>query len=125
MPEQRAKTHHRNRVIGTLRDEIAIMIEGELSDPRIGLCHVTEVILAPGGKSAKVFVSIEGDEDAELSTREGLMAARAYIRSEIRDRMGVRHIPELTFIIDRSEKLSARVDELLTRTKKRERKAEQ
>ena len=125
MPEQRAKAHHRNRVIGTLRDEIAVMIEGELSDPRIGLCHVTEVVLAPGGKSARVFISVEGDETTELSTREGLMAARAYIRSEVRERMGVRQIPELSFVIDRSEKLTARVDELLTRTRKRERKAGQ
>lgn len=123
MSEQRGRTHHRNRVVGTLRDEVAIMIEGELSDPRIGLCHVTEVLLAPGGKSAKVFISVEGDEKAEQETREGLMAARAYIRTEIRDRMGVRHIPELTFIIDRSEKLTARVDELLDRTRKREKKA--
>jgi ribosome-binding factor A len=46
------------------------------------------------------------------------MAARAYIRTEIRDRMGVRHVPELTFAIDRSEKISARMDELLGRMEK-------
>jgi ribosome-binding factor A len=33
--------------------------------------------------------------------------------------MGVRHVPELTFAIDRSEKINARMDELLGRMDKR------
>jgi len=36
--------------------------------------------------------------------------------------MGVRHVPELTFAIDRSEKMTGRMDELLARTRKREQK---
>ena len=33
--------------------------------------------------------------------------------------MGVRHVPELTFAIDRSERIGARMDELLGRMQKR------
>jgi ribosome-binding factor A len=36
--------------------------------------------------------------------------------------MGVRHVPDLTFAIDRSERMTGRMDELLARTRKRERK---
>ncbi len=100
------------------------MLEGELSDPRIAPCYVTEVVLAPGGKSCRVFIAVHGDRQAEDSTLEGLMAARAYIRTEIRDRMGVRHVPELTFVIDRSEKMTARMDELLQRVDKHKTKME-
>src|ERR1700733_8833121 len=119
MPEQRAKTYHRGRVASTFTEEITAMLEGELSDPRIAPCHVTEVVLAPGGKSCRVFIAVHGDENAEKSTLDGLIAARNYIRTEIRDRMGVRHVPELTFAIDRSEKINARMDELLNRMEKR------
>ena len=94
------------------------MLEGELSDPRIAPCYVTEVVLAPGGKSCRVFIAVHGDEKAENDTLDGLMAARNYIRTEIRERMGVRHVPELTFAIDRSEKIGARMDELLGRVGK-------
>jgi ribosome-binding factor A len=118
MPEQRARTYHRNRVASTFAEEITAMLEGELSDPRIGPCYVTEVVLAPGGKSCRVFVAVVGTKKEEEKTLEGLMAARAYIRTEIRDRMGVRHVPELTFVIDRSEKINARMDELLGRMDK-------
>ena len=122
MPEQRARTYHRNRVANTFTEEIGAMLEGELSDPRIAPAYVTDVVLAPGGKSARVFVAVHGSEEEETSTLEGLTAARAYIRSQLRDRMGVRHVPELTFAIDRSEKMTGRMEELLARTRKRDKK---
>ncbi|MGB9406233.1 MAG: hypothetical protein WCA89_01790 [Terracidiphilus sp.] len=49
MPEHRARKHHQDRVAETLRLEIGVLIEGELVDPRINLCYVTEVALNPGG----------------------------------------------------------------------------
>ena len=122
MPEQRARQYHRNRVASTFGEEITAMLEGELSDPRIAPCYVTEVILAPGGKSCRVFIAVHGDERAEEETLAGLIAARAYIRTEIRDRMGVRHVPELSFAIDRTEKLGARMNELLGRIDKQRNK---
>jgi ribosome-binding factor A len=125
MPEHRARTYHRNRVASTFSEEIGAMLEGELSDPRIAPSYVTDVVLAPGGKSARVFVAVHGSEAEEDSTLEGLMAARAFIRSTLRDRMGVRHVPDLTFAIDRSERLTGRMEELLARTRKRDRKREE
>lgn len=122
MPEPRSRTYHRNRVASTFSEEIGAMLEGELSDPRIAPSYVTEVVLAPGGKSARVFVAVHGDAAEEDATLAGLMTARGYIRSQLRERMGVRHVPELTFAIDRSERLTGRMDELLSRIRKREQK---
>jgi ribosome-binding factor A len=122
MPEQRARTYHRNRVANTFSEEIGAMLEGELSDPRIAPSYVTDVVLAPGGKSARIFVSVLGNEEEEASTLEGLTTARSYIRSQLRDRMGVRHVPELSFAIDRSQKMTTRMEELLDRTRKRDQK---
>lgn len=125
MPEQRARTHHRNRVANAFSDEIGAMLEGELSDPRIASSYVTDVVLAPGGKSARIFVAVQGNEQDEASTLEALTTARGYIRSQLRERMGVRHVPELSFAIDRSEKMTGRMDELLGRIRKREQKLAQ
>ena len=122
MPEQRGRTHHRNRVTSTFSDEIGAMLEGELSDPRIAPCHVTDVVLAPGGKSARVFVAVHGSTEEEDETLAALMTARAFIRSSLRDRMGVRHVPDLTFAIDRSAKMTGRMEELLSRASKRAKK---
>ena len=125
MPEQRARTYHRNRVANTFSDEIGAMLEGELSDPRIAPSYVSDVVLAPGGKSARVFVQVHGTPEEEDSTLVALMTARGYIRTMLRDRMGVRHVPELTFAIDRSKRMTGRMEELLDRTRKRDKKREQ
>lgn len=98
------------------------MLEGELSDPRIAPGYVTDVVLAPGGKSARIYVAVHGNEQEEQSTLAGLMTARSYIRSQLRERMGVRHVPDLTFSIDRREKITGRMEELLDRIHKREQK---
>jgi ribosome-binding factor A len=80
--------------------------------------------LNPGGKSALIYVAVDGGPDEETSTIAGLMAARGYIRHELLERMGVRHVPELTFHIDRSEKMKARIEELLGRRRGRKTEAQ-
>lgn len=122
MPEHRARKHHQDRVAETLREEIGAMIEGELSDPRIDFCHVSEVALNPGGKSARVYVAIDSTVKdiarSEAETIAGLEAAKGYIRRELKERMGVRHVPELSFLADRSGRFQARIEELMSRGRK-------
>lgn len=115
MPEQRARKYHQDRVAGTLRDEITAMIEGQLSDPRIAFAYVSQVALNPGGKSALVYITVDGGPKEEEETVAALMAARGYIRHELLERTGKRHVPDLSFHIDRSEKMKARIDELMGR----------
>lgn len=123
MPEQRARKYHQDRVAETLREEIGAMIEGELSDPRISFAYVTQVVLNPGGKSALIYVAVDGGTEEEAQTIDGLMAARGYIRHELLERTGKKHVPDLTFHIDRSEKMKARIDELLGRQRRRQKEA--
>jgi ribosome-binding factor A len=124
MPEHRARKHHQDRVAETLREEIGVLIEGELVDPRINLCYVTEVALNPGGKSARVYVAVDSAvkdiEKAEEQTVAGLEAAKGFIRFELKERMGVRHVPELSFLADRSGRFQARIMELMDRQRKRQ-----
>jgi ribosome-binding factor A len=105
------------------------MIEGELSDPRINLCYVTEVALNPGGKSARVYVAIDSAvkdiAKAEADTVAGLEAAKGYIRFQVKERLGVRHVPELTFLADRSGRFQSRIEELMDRSRKRQKAAAQ
>jgi ribosome-binding factor A len=122
MPEHRGRKHHQDRVAETLREEIGAMIEGELTDPRIAFCHVSEVVLNAGGKSARVYIAVDSAESdiekAEEDTISALESAKGYIRFELKERMGVRHVPELAFVADRSERFQARVQELMHRARK-------
>jgi len=122
MPEHRGRQYHRARVGETLKEEIGVIIEGELGDPRIALCNVTEIALAPDGKSARVYIEVAGDEREQEQTVKAINAAKGYIKRELLIRMGVRHVPELNFLLDKSQEYGSRIDDLLGRINKRKKK---
>lgn len=122
MPEHRGRQYHRARVGETLKEEIGVIIEGELGDPRIALCNVTEIALAPDGKSARVYIEVAGDEREQEETIKAINAAKGYIKRELLVRLGVRHVPELNFLLDKSQEYGSRIDDLLGRIKKRKKK---
>lgn len=115
--EKRGQKHHRERLGEALREEIETIIEGELADPRIGLVNVSSVELAPDGRSGRVFVVVQGDDEEATRTMQGLTAAVGFIRREIAERLHLRRAPELFFQLDRSRQYQSRIDELLKRTK--------
>jgi len=117
--EKHGVKHHRGRLGEALREEIETLVEGELADPRIGLVSVSGVELADDGRSAQVLVDVEGDDEEAERSLQGLDAAKAYIRHEVADRLRLRRAPELFFRLDRAERDTARVEELLERAKKR------
>ena len=57
---------------------------------------------------------------AELETVAGLEAAKGFIRYELKERMGVRNIPELSFHADRSGRFQKRIEQLMDRSRKRQ-----
>jgi ribosome-binding factor A len=119
--ENRSQQHHRERRSEALREEITSLVEGELEDPRIGLVSVNEVQLDPGGKVARVFVAMEGSDAEVEACLEGLNASKGFIRHALTVNLGLRHAPELVFVLDRSERYGSRVEELLKRIEKRKR----
>ena len=121
--ENRGQKHHRERLGEALREEIAALVEGELSDPRIGLVSVSEVHLAPDGKTARVFVAASGDDKEAEESLEGLNAARGFIRHEVTSRLGLRQAPEVFFVLDRSGQYGGRIEELLQRIEKRKKRS--
>ena len=118
--ERRAQSYHRGRLAEALREEIDTILEGELGDPRIGLVNVSSVVLAEDSRSARVFVHVEGDELEADRAIEGLVAAGGYIRREVASRLHLRRPPELVFQLDRSHEYGIRIDELLNRTKRKQ-----
>ena len=120
--ERRGQKYHRDRLSGALREEIETILEGELGDPRIGLASVSEVRMAEDARSARVLITVAGDDDEAERTLEGLEAAKNFVRHELAERLRLRRPPELFFQIDRAHQLESRVEELLSRAKKRRKK---
>jgi ribosome-binding factor A len=102
-----------DRVNALLQRELGTIISEELRDPRIGFSTVTAVEITDDLRSARVHVSVLGDEDQIASTMTALEEAKAYLRHELGSRTDLRYVPELSFVNDRSAERSARISSLL------------
>jgi ribosome-binding factor A len=106
-------TERMRRVNEALREVIATAISGEVEDPRIGFITVTSVKTSPDLRSARVFVSVLGDDDARERTLAGLASSRALIQAAIAREMRLKRTPTLSFHYDDGPERGIRLARLL------------
>lgn len=110
--------HRPERIAEEIRNEVGLMLAGELKDPRLAVpMNVTEVRLSPDLKHVRVFVRVLGSETERVETLEGLTAAAGYIRHELVERLQLRRAPEVSFQLDESEEYGQHIEDLLRRMK--------
>lgn len=96
------------RVAQEMQKEIAIILQREIKDPRIGMATVSGVSLSRDLAYGKVFVTffnIANDKSESEMVEDGVKAlneASGFIRSLLGKAMRLRIIPELTFEYDSS-----------------------
>lgn len=82
------------RVSEALREELTELIGYEMNDPRLGAVTVTDVLLSPDLKRARILVA--GGED----TVAVLERAKHYLRREVASRLSLFRVPDLRFEAD-------------------------
>jgi len=112
-----AKSFGRPQRVGNeLQKEIAIILQREIKDPRLGMVTVSSVELSRDLSYAKVFVTFLNDKDPDV-VPQGLKVlndATGYIRSLVGKAMKLRIIPELKFVYDESLVEGMRMSNLVT-----------
>ena len=102
------------RLAEALKEEIAEVVGFELEDPRLQNATVTDVILSENGRDAKVFVLIDGNDEAAIKeTMRGLHRAATFVRQQVTMSLSLRHAPHLHFVRDTAEENAARVGAIL------------
>ncbi|MDR0357908.1 MAG: 30S ribosome-binding factor RbfA [bacterium] len=106
--------HRTDQVGAQVQQEIMQIIRRDLKDPRIGFVSITGVRMSPDLRTARVRVSVLGDDEEQRRTLAGLRSATGLIRRELGRRLeNLRFSPELRFEIDTSIEYSVRISEKL------------
>jgi ribosome-binding factor A len=106
--------HRVERVAEEIRNEVSLMLAGELKDPRLAVpVSVTEVRLRPDMRAVRVFVRLEGTKAEREKALAGLKRAAGFVRHELVERLQLRRAPEVLFMLDESEEYGHHIDELL------------
>ena len=100
------------RVAGTLRRELAQLIQMEVKDPEVGFVGLSDVEVSRDLSHAKVFVTVFETEKAASSVK-ALNRAAGYLRRRLGQEMRIRSVPELHFQHDASVETGQRMDSLI------------
>ena len=101
------------RIDEVLREAIAAAIGSELEDPRIGFVTVTAVDTSPDLRSARVYVSVLGDETEREETLAALRSSHGILQAAIARGARMKYTPKLTFHYDEGPERAARLGRLL------------
>jgi ribosome-binding factor A len=113
-----------DRVNQLIKEEISLLVQRELKDPRLGFVTITEVEVAKDLRTGKVYVSVLGSDDDWRGSLAALESARGFIRNWLAPRLRMRAVPDLTFVPDRSMAHAARIQNVLERLRHEEKPAE-
>lgn len=105
------------RVAQEMQKEIAIIMQREIKDPRVGMMTVSGIKVSRDLVYAKVFVSFIKEKTHE-NVKTGVRAlqdASGFIRGLLGKAMRLRVVPSLTFTYDNSLMEGMRISNLLKR----------
>ncbi len=96
-----------------IRESVSRSILFDLKDPRVKAVTVTFVEVASDMRSAKVHVSVMGDETQQRLTLQGLQNAAGFLQAKLGEQIETRYTPRLTFVLDLGVKHSIEISRIL------------
>jgi len=114
MAKEYARTQ---RVADHLQRELAVLIQHEVRDPRVGMVSITSVDVSRDLGYARVYYTVMGSDssdDAKEST-EALNKAAGFLRSQLSRDSSMRTVPQLRFIFDNSVGRGRDLEDLIRR----------
>ena len=107
-------TRRTDRINGLLRQEISKLLSHELNDPRLsGVVSITQVETSTDLRRARVYVSVLGDQQEKNTVLSGINSATRFMRRELGERLTIRYVPELSFVLDESLDEAERIFNLM------------
>jgi len=107
------------RINAEVQKELSMLISREIKDPRINqMTSVIAVEVAPDLKTAKIYISVLGDQESKKSTLIGLKNASSFMRGQLAKTLNLRNTPELTFVIDSSIEYGVHMSKLIAEVNK-------
>jgi ribosome-binding factor A len=96
-----------------MREVIGLAIANELEDPRIGFVTVTAIDTSPDLRTARVYVSVLGDESEREATLAALRSSHGVLQAAVARGARMKYTPKLSFHYDEGPERAVRLGRLL------------
>ena len=100
------------RISDALIEQISYIVSNKVKNKDINFVTITDVKVSNDLGFAKVFFTVLDDSKIDV-TLKALKEASGFIRHELRDRIDIRQIPELTFVYDESINEAKKIEDII------------
>ena len=105
------------KVADLLKEEISLILQREIKDPRIDFITITNIKVSGDLKQAKVYFSTFAAEHERNEILEALTHASQFIRVELKKVVHLKYIPYLRFYVDDTFDYVNKIENLIDKTK--------
>lgn len=109
-------SHRALRVGEAIQQHLAVLLQREINDPRVGMVTIAAVDVSRDLAHAKIYYSVL-DETKVTETHDGLKRASGFLRTLLAKRLNIRHVPCLHFVYDdttlKANRICSLIDQVL------------
>jgi ribosome-binding factor A len=116
----------RTQKVGSLiKEELSVLFQRNFSMSEYGFLTVTEVIMSPDLKVAKVYISVFGDAERKKKSFSMLEAHKSSIRSMLGQSIRLRYTPEIIFYLDETVEKAMKLENIFRKIHEQDSKKEE
>ncbi len=115
------KPYPRSERIGVrIQTALSELLKKKIQDPRIELATISGVQVTSDLRVAYVYYSVFGKAERLEEVREGFESSHGYIKRMLAPKLGLKYMPEIKFVHDKSFDHGSKMDRLLASVSKGE-----
>ena len=101
------------RVSGHIQKVLSDVLQKHVKDPRLEMIVITGVKVSRDLRTARIYyiTSSSGKNTAEAT--EGFKSALGYVKRQLSRELGLRYMPDLKFLYDKSFDYGSQIDNIL------------
>ncbi|MBF0234181.1 MAG: 30S ribosome-binding factor RbfA [Desulfamplus sp.] len=108
------KPYPRAERIGVaIQTALSELLSRKIQDPRIEMATISSVEVTTDLKVAYVYFALFGSEEKIKEAIAGFQSSHGYIKKNIAPKLGLKYMPEIKFVHDRSFDHGSKIDALL------------
>lgn len=114
------QTRRQKRVGSLIQETLSRILIREIQDSSSGLITITQVEVSADLRIARITLSSYGDVDKK-QLLNSLEKRKGFLRKALASAIKLKYNPSLIFNLDKTPEVERRIDELLEKTKTRDR----
>jgi len=105
------------RVSQSIREQMAIILQSEMKNPRLSMLSVTDVKMTPDLRQAHVYFNRIGESELAIEEQQmlqkNMQGAAGFLRNALAQKLDIKYLPELHFHYDDQPEKGAKLRRLI------------